>query len=63
MTKKERRRKKRKIIKRAIICELIILLICVIWIASKKQNEDVFYKGTIINGKDCSGLTIDEAKE
>ena len=63
MTKKERRRKKRKIIKRAIICELIILLICVIWIASKKQKEDVFYKETIINGKDCSGLTIGEAKE
>lgn len=50
-------------IRKWIIRLLVIFLICLAWLAHKKQYENEFYNGTIINKKHCSGLTIGEAKE
>lgn len=58
MNNRKKRKKNKKVI---ILIFLFLILIC--YVKEKKQYEDVFFKNTIINGKDCSLLTIEQAKE
>ena len=44
-----------------IILELIILAILLVYSFVKTNYKEVFYKNTVVNGIDCSSVTIDEA--
>ena len=61
MTKLERKRQIRRRVSFFILGCLTLVIVIMYVVA--RNNYKVYYNGTIINGCDCSGLTIEEAKE
>lgn len=61
MTKLERKRQIRRRVSFFILGCLTLVIVIMYVVA--RNNCKVYYNGTIINGCDCSGLTIEEAKE
>ena len=61
MTKQERTKQIRRRVS-FFVLGCLILVVVIMYIISK-NNCKVYYNGTTINGKECSGLTIEEAKE
>ena len=61
MTKLERKRQIRRRVSFFILGCLTLVIVIMYVVA--RNNCKVYYNGTIINGCDCSGLTIEEAKK
>ena len=58
---KKRRKTGRRVV--FLIVELFITAILIMYLKQRMEYENIFCKGTIINGEDCSNLTVEEAKE
>lgn len=59
MKNRKRRKKNTKVV--ILLIFLFFILIC--YLKERNRYEEVFFKNTIINGKDCSLLTIEQANE
>lgn len=60
-----KKRQRKKQIKRRLtilVLEILILILLIVYVRTKTKYENVFYENTIINGIDCSLLTIEEAE-
>ncbi len=56
-----RKRTGRKIV--VLILEILILIMLVLCIIAVKRYQNIFCKNTVINGLDCSFLTVDQAEK
>lgn len=61
----KKRQREKKIRRRLTILtlEILFMIILIVYVKVRSRYEDVFYENTIINGVDCSLLTIEEARE
>ena len=59
--RKKKKKKKGKII--ALVLVLLILAAAAVYVGFSYQYKDKFFKGTTINGMDCSGLTVAQVEE
>ena len=61
----KKRHRKRLIRKKITILalEIFLIIILIVYVRVRIKYEDVFYENTIINGVDCSLLTIEESKK
>lgn len=56
-----KRRARRKVI--ILLLEELILIILICYCTIRYKYENIYYQNTIINGVDCSLMTVEEAKE
>ena len=56
-----KRRARRKVT--ILLLEVLILIILIGYIVIRYKYENVFCNNTIINGIDCSSMTVEKAKE
>lgn len=63
MTKQQRKRQIRRRLTIFSLTILIILVIIIVYVITRIKYEDVFYEDTIINGVDCSLLTVEEVEK